>query len=190
MNVLKIAQQEAVICSLIEGCSIRSTERMTGVHRDTIMRLLVKIGTGCEKLMDQQMRNLACKRLQMDEIWTFVGKKQRHLTPSDDPKRTGDVWTFVALDADTKIVPTYKVGERTVPVATEFVADLSSRLANRVQLSSDLSRNARTCDGTMTLTLALIYAHLVFIFVLRLAISSDLSFMCARLPSIMLLGIF
>ena len=140
MNVLKIAQQEAVIASLIEGCSIRSTERMTGVHRDTIMRLLVKVGTGCEKLMDQQMRNLTCKRIEMDEIWTFVGKKQRHLQPSDDPKRTGDVWTFVALDADTKIVPAYKVGERTVPVATEFVADLSSRLANRIQLSSDALR--------------------------------------------------
>ena len=137
MNVLKIAQQEAVIASLIEGCSIRSTERMTGVHRDTIMRLLVKVGTGCEKLMDQQMRNLTCKRVQMDEIWTFVGKKQRHLKPSDNPKKTGDVWTFVALDADTKIVPAYKVGERTTSVATEFVTDLSSRLINRVQLSSD-----------------------------------------------------
>ena len=137
MNTLKMDQQEAVISSLIEGCSIRSTERITGVHRDTIIRLLVKVGIGCERLMDQQMQNLPCRRVQVDEVWTFVKKKQRHLTTSDNPETTGDVWTFVALDADTKLVPAYKLGQRTLPVATEFLTDLSSRLTNRVQLSSD-----------------------------------------------------
>ena len=137
MNKLKFHKQVAVLSSLLEGCSIRSTERMTDVHRDMIMRLLVKVGDGCERLLNDRMQDLGCRRIQVDEIWTYVGKKQRHVLPTDDPARTGDVWTFVALDADTKLVPTYKVGERTAKVATDFIADLSSRLTNRVQLSSD-----------------------------------------------------
>ena len=137
MNKLKSQKQTAVIASLLEGCSIRSTERLTGVHRDTIMRLLVKTGEGCARLLNDRMQDLACRRIQVDEIWTFVQKKQRHVLSTDDPTRTGDVWTFVALDADTKLVPTYSVGERNAKVATDFIADLSSRLKNRVQLSSD-----------------------------------------------------
>lgn len=137
MNVLKSDKKEAVIGALVEGNSIRSIERMTGVHRDTIMRLLVRIGQGCERLLDESMRGLACRHVQVDEIWAYVGKKQRHLTPSDDPFRTGDTWTFVALDAETKLVPCYRVGKRDLPNAKAFLTDLSSRLTNRVQLSSD-----------------------------------------------------
>jgi hypothetical protein len=94
-----------VISALVEGNSIRSAERMTDTHRDTIMRLLVQVGAGCEKLMDERMRGLGCRRVQVDEIWTFVGKKQRWVTAEDDRSRVGDQWTFVALDADTKLVP-------------------------------------------------------------------------------------
>lgn len=83
------------------------------------------------------MRNLACQRLQVDEVWSFVAKKQRHLTAADDPQRVGDVWTFVALEADTKLVPCYRIGKRDLPTATAFMTDLSDRLVNRVQLSSD-----------------------------------------------------
>ena len=137
MNKLKSHKQAAVIASLLEGCSIRSTERLTGVHRDTIMRLLVKAGEGCERLLDARMQNLGCRRIQVDEIWTFVQKKQRHVLNTDDPTRTGTVWTFVALDADTKLVPSYRVGPRSSVDANAFIADLSSRLKNRVQLSSD-----------------------------------------------------
>ena len=137
MNKLKSHKQTAVIASLLEGCSIRSTERLTGVHRDTIMRLLVNTGEGCARLLNDRIQDLACRRIQVDEIWTFVQKKQRHVLPTDDPTRTGDVWTFVALDAETKLVPTYRVGERNAKVATDFIADLSSRLKNLVQLSSD-----------------------------------------------------
>ena len=137
MNKLKIDKQTAVISALVEGNSIRSIERMTSVHRDTIMRLMVSVGDGCERLMNETMRDLPCKRLQVDEIWAFVGKKQRHLTWKDDPTRTGDVWTFVALDADTKLVPSYRVGQRTAPEAQAFLKDLEARLTNRVQLSSD-----------------------------------------------------
>jgi len=110
---------------------------MTETHRDTIMRLLVQVGEGCATLMDEEMRNLTCRRVQVDEIWCYVQKKQRWLTPRDDRNRVGGQWTFVALDPDTKLVPAYHVGKRSRPHAVAFMADLSERLANRVQLSSD-----------------------------------------------------
>ena len=111
---------------------------MTGVHRDTIMRLMVRAGTVCQDLMDTSMRNLKCQNIQLDEAWCYVGKKQRHLTANDDPALCKDSWTWVALDADSKIVRCYKVGKRDLKMATELISDLSSRLANRVQLSSDM----------------------------------------------------
>jgi IS1 family transposase len=137
MNKLKLAAQVKVINALVEGCSIRSVERMTGVHRDTIMRLLVQVGDGCAKLMDDEMRNLSCRRIQVDEIWSYCQKKQAHITRADDRSRVGDQWTFVAIDADTKLIPAYRVGKRTRVNTIAFIADLSGRLANRVQLSSD-----------------------------------------------------
>jgi IS1 family transposase len=137
MNKLNIDKQAMVIGALVEGSSIRSVERMTGVHRDTITRLMVRVGDGCEKLMNQEMRELTCKHIQVDELWCYVGKKQRHVLPTDDQSKVGDFWTWIALDSDSKLVPSYKVGKRTLPVAIEFIDDLSSRLANRVQISSD-----------------------------------------------------
>jgi IS1 family transposase len=137
MNRLPLRTRAQVVSCLIEGNSIRSTERMTNVHRDTVMRTLVEVGNGCATIMDQEMRDLACERVQVDEIWAYVGKKQRQVTKEDDRSRVGDMWTFVALDPDTKLVPTYRVGKRTAPVARAFMQDLSERLANRVQLSSD-----------------------------------------------------
>src|SRR6266849_10547939 len=137
MNRVPLARRVQIINCLVEGNSIRSTERMTGTHRDTICRLLIEIGDGCAKLMDEQMRELPCRRIEVDEIWAYVGKKQRHMTLFDDPRRVGDQYTFVALDPETKIVPAYRVGKRDLPNATAFITDLSERLANRVQLSSD-----------------------------------------------------
>src|SRR5438045_875006 len=110
-NYLSKDKQIAIIAALTEGSSIRSIERMTGVHRDTIMRLGVKVGQGCTTLMDQTMRDLPCTRLEMDEIWGFVGKKERHLKP-EDSSDLGSVWTFCAVDADTKLVPAFRVGKR------------------------------------------------------------------------------
>ena len=86
-NVLRREKQEAVIRCLVEGSSIRATERMTDVHRDTIMRLLVRVGNGCAATLDDRMQNLSCEQIQVDEIWAYVGKKQRHLKPDDDPRR-------------------------------------------------------------------------------------------------------
>jgi len=136
-NILPKAQQIAVIGALAEGSSIRSIERITGIHRDTVMRLGVRVGKGCAALMDAKMRNLSCTRLEMNEIWGFIGKKDRHVRPDDDPQ-FGNVWTFVAIDADTKLVPAYKVGsDRDVKTATAFVLDVADRMKNRVQISTD-----------------------------------------------------
>src|ERR1700728_4462716 len=86
-NVLPRSKQLAVLNALVEGCSIRSTERMLGIHRDTIMRLGAKVGEGCAVLLDETMRDLPCERLELDELWAFIGKKQRHVTASDDPSK-------------------------------------------------------------------------------------------------------
>ena len=135
-NVLGTDKQITVIGALAEGSSIRAIERMTGVHRDTIMRLGVRVGQGCAALLDQRMRNLDCQFLQFDEIWGFIGKKERHRRPDDDPQY-GNVWTFCAIDADTKLVPSFKVGKRDHATARAFVADVSSGMKNRVQISTD-----------------------------------------------------
>ena len=98
---------------------------------------MVEVGDGCAKLMNAEMRSLTCPRIQVDEIWSFVGKKQRQLSPQDDRSRVGDQWTFVALDPETKLVPVWRIGKRDLPTATAFLTDLSERLTNRIQLSSD-----------------------------------------------------
>lgn len=112
---------------------------MTGIHCDTIMRLMVmvRVGEGCKRILDERMRDLDCQQLQVDEIWCYVVKKQRRFRITDNIERTGDQWTFVALDRDTKLVPSYLIGKRTLANATAFLTDLESRLRNRVQLSSD-----------------------------------------------------
>ncbi len=137
MNRLSMARQAQIISGLVEGNSIRSMERMTDTHRDTIMRLMVRTGVGCARIMDEEMRDLDCQRIQADEIWAYVGKKQRQVRPNEDRSRVGDMWTFVALDADTKLVPAYLVGKRDGAHANAFMADLAGRLSNRVQISTD-----------------------------------------------------
>lgn len=136
-NVLAHSKQVGIINALIEGCSIRSTERMLDVSRETVLSLLVRVGEGCAVILDQTMRNLPCERLELDEIWAFVGKKQRRVSDLDDRAQVGDTWTYVAIDADTKIVPAYLVGKRTAENTDAFVADLASRLSKRVQISTD-----------------------------------------------------
>ena len=136
-NVLPTEKKIAIISSLCEGSSIRSTERITEVHRDTIMRLGVKVGQGCTALMDRKMRNLECKRQEMDEPWGFIGKKEKHLRPGDDPQ-LGNAWTYCAIDADTKFVPAFLVGDaRDERNATAFVSDVAARMNNRLQISTD-----------------------------------------------------
>jgi IS1 family transposase len=140
MNRVPAERRTQIINCLVEGNSIRSTERMTETHRDTSIRLLVEVGESCAALMDAQMQRLPYRHIEVDEIWTYVQKKQRWITDKDDTNRIGDMWTFAALDADTKLVPTYRVGKRDFRTTSTFMSDLSSRLVNRVQLSSDALR--------------------------------------------------
>src|ERR1700722_9178061 len=123
-NVLNIDKKIAVIGALAEGSSIRSIERITGVHRDTIMRLGVKVGQGCTALMDKSMRNLTCNRLETDEIWGFIGKKERNVSKDDSPE-IGSIWTWCAIDAETKLVPAFKVGHRNAATANLFMQDVA-----------------------------------------------------------------
>jgi len=135
-NVLKREKQIAIIAALAEGMAVRQIERMTEIHRDTIMRLGVRVGQGCARIMDEKMRNLDCRNIQVDEIWGFIQKKKKNLKATDDSTR-GDAWTFCAIDADTKLVPSYRVGKRDSITANAFISDLAGRLKNRIQLSSD-----------------------------------------------------
>ena len=119
---------------LAEGNSIRAIERMTGVHRDTIMRLGVRVGTCCAKIHDEKMRGLNCKQIECDEIWGFIGAKRNRAAASGC---YGDVWTWIALDADSKLIPSYLVGKRDSYHAKTFMGDLAGRLTNRIQISTD-----------------------------------------------------
>jgi IS1 family transposase len=110
---------------------------MTGVNAKTIDRLLVRLGNACAELLNEKMVDLPCERLEIDELWAFVGKKQRHVTLDDDASRVGDTWTFVAIDSDTKLVPSFLVGKRDAAHTHAFIADVASRLLNRVQISTD-----------------------------------------------------
>ncbi len=134
-NILPKDKQITVIANLCEGSSIRAIERMTGIHRDTIMRLGVRVGETCAKIMDEEMRDLNCNRLELDELWNFVGKKKRNVKFWD--REIGDAWTYVALDAETKLVPAYLIGSRNSETTNLFLKDLASRLNNRVQISTD-----------------------------------------------------
>jgi IS1 family transposase len=135
-NVLPKDKQVAVISALAEGASLRAITRMTGIHRSTIAGLALRVGQGCAALLDEKMRDLTCNYLQFDELWGFIGKKEKHRKVDDDPT-LGDVWTFCAIDAETKLVPAFKVGKRDHVTANAFVSDVASRLKNRPQVSAD-----------------------------------------------------
>ena len=136
-NILPKEKQIQIVSALAEGNSIRSIERMTGVHRDTIMRLGVRVGEGCKAILDGKMRNLNCSRIEVDEIWGFIGKKNARASAHERHQGFGDVWTFLAIDPETKLIPSFVVGKRTRYYTVEFMRDLASRLNNRIQLSSD-----------------------------------------------------
>jgi IS1 family transposase len=136
-NILKTEKKVAVISMLAEGSSIRAIERITGVNRNTIMSLSLRVGYACMKIMDEKMRDLNCQQIQVDEIWGFIGAKAKNAKRA---KAYGDVWTFIALDADTKLIPSFVVGKRDAYHAKAFMSDLAGRVKNRVQISSDALR--------------------------------------------------
>ena len=128
-NHLKSEKKVLVVSMLAEGASIRAIERITGIHRDTIMRLGVRVGERCHAILDAKLRNLNCRRIELDEIWGFIGKKQKHLKGFDQLKGLGDAWTFIALDPDSKLIPAYQVGIRCLLDVRLFIDSLAMRLA-------------------------------------------------------------
>ena len=139
MNKLDTIKRAQIVAALVEGNSIRATVRMTGVAKNTIAKLLVELGTACSDYMNKNLVNLPCKRIQADEIWSFFYAKEKNVTAEITAKNphAGDVWTWVAIDADTKLICSWMVGQRDPGTAYEFMNDLSSRLANRLQLTTD-----------------------------------------------------
>lgn len=138
MNVLKHEKKMAVLAALVEGNSIRAVSRMTDVHKTTILRIINDVGGWCAKIMDERMRNLTCQEIEADEVWGFIGKKQRRLSPAEKlAGELGDAYTFIAFDPRTKLVPVFKVGKRDGATTNAFVRDLRARVVGRIQLSTD-----------------------------------------------------
>jgi IS1 family transposase len=136
MNVLPFQMKLRCLAALVEGASIRATERLTGVHRDTVMRLGVAVGDASARLHNALVRDVHANLIECDEIWTFVGKKQKRKTPTDDPEK-GDQYVFTALDAGTKLLISYKVGKRTTETTLAFIRDLRGRVLGRPQITTD-----------------------------------------------------
>jgi hypothetical protein len=138
MNKLNREKQIEVVKALVEGMSIRATVRMTGVAKNTITKLLVDLGDACELYHDEFVRNLTAKRVQCDEIWSFVGAKDKSADPDKRANgEVGSIWTWTAIDADSKLIVSWLVGGRDGYYAHEFMQDVASRISNRVQLTTD-----------------------------------------------------
>jgi IS1 family transposase len=137
MNRLTSDERTRVVAALVEGNSIRSTSRMTGIARNTVTKLLVDLGAACMKFHDEHVRNVRVKRLQCDEIWAYVGAKARNVSPEKKEIGWGDVWTWVGIDADTKLVVSYLVGGRGADWAMDFMQDCADRIKGRVQVTTD-----------------------------------------------------
>lgn len=138
MNRLSTKERARIVGCLVESMSLRAAERITGAARNTITKLLVDLGHACAVYQDKVFRNLKCKRIQCDEIWSFCYTKERNV-PEDRCGEFGygDVWTWTALDADTNLVPSWMVGRRDAETWAAFIEDLAGRLSNRVQLTTD-----------------------------------------------------
>ena len=137
MNQLDSAKRAQVVSCLVEGNSIRATVRMTGVAKNTVVKLLCDLGRACSDYQDKTFVNLKCKRLQCDEIWSFVGAKESNCTGEMKARGNGDAWTWTAICADSKLIPCWFVGPRHAGSGYHFMHDLKSRLAHRVQLTTD-----------------------------------------------------
>lgn len=136
MNKLPIEKRVQIINLLVEGSSLRTASRIADVSINTVTKLLVEVGQACAKFHDEKVQQIKSERVQCDEIWSFVYAKQRNVTQEME-ETAGDAWTFVGIDADTKLVISWLVGERDPDTASAFMNDVAMRLANRVQLSTD-----------------------------------------------------
>ncbi len=148
MNRLGTEKRAQIISCLVEGNSIRATVRITGAAKNTITKLIVDLGAECAAYQDRALRDLPCKTIEVDEMWGFCYAKQKNVP--EEHKGTfgyGDVWTWVAIDADSKLVPSWLVGERNLSDCWAFIADLRGRMAGRIQLSSDAHQTYRGTVG-------------------------------------------
>jgi IS1 family transposase len=134
MNLLKTAKRVSVVASLVEGSSINATVRMTGVAKHTVLKLLADLGCACAEYHEKHVRNLRVKRVQCDEIWSFVGSKAKNTKPAKAAQGHGDVWTWTAIDADSKLIISYLLGDRGAGSAHTFMSDLQERIDNRIQI--------------------------------------------------------
>lgn len=154
MNKLSLQKRAQILGMLVEGNSLRSTSRMADCSINTVTKLLVDVGRACYEYQHNTLRNLPCKNIQVDEIWSFCYAKEKNVeTAKNAVEGAGDVWTWTAICADTKLVPSWFIGDRDAEFANVFIQDLSQRLANRIQLTSDGHRaylqaveNAFGCD--------------------------------------------
>lgn len=138
MNRMPQAKRAQILGFLVEGMSLRAASRLADCSINTVTKLLVDVGVACAEFQDKTLRNLPCQRVQCDEIWSFVGAKQKHVpTERQGEFGIGDVWTWTAIDADTKLIASWMVGTRGAEPAQLFIRDLASRLANRIQLTTD-----------------------------------------------------
>src|SRR6185437_3357183 len=163
---LSAERRTQILAALCEGVSSNATARLTGASKGTILKLLAEVGTACLDYQRRAMVNLPCKRLQCDEIWSFVGCKERNVPRDEKGRGRGDAWTWTAICADTKLVPCWHIGARDADAAAYFMEDLASRLAHRVQLTTDGLRvylqaveNAFGWNGTDYATLVKIYGQ-------------------------------
>jgi IS1 family transposase len=137
MNQLTTEKRAQILGMMVEGMSLRAISRLTGVSKVTLAKMVKDAGTVFMAYHDEHVRNLPCKRLQLDEIWSFVGCKEKNATPAKKAEGQGDIWTWTAIDADTKLIASWMVGDRTADTGIMFTCDLRSRLANRVQITTD-----------------------------------------------------
>jgi IS1 family transposase len=136
MNKLNTADRTRIVAALVEGNSIRATCRMTGAAKGTVTKLLADLGKACAAYHDEHVRGLICKRVQCDEIWSFVGAKMKNV-PEEKIEEWGDVWTWTAIDADSKLIVSYLVGQRGPRWAKSFMEDVASRIESRIQITTD-----------------------------------------------------
>ena len=138
MNVLPIEKQIQIVNSLVEGCSVRATARLVGVEHKTVLRVLLRVGKRCQRLLDEKMRNIHSRFIQVDEMHGFVQVRQKNLDPTrHDEKTMGEQYIFIAIDSETKLIPSFVVGKRNAENAYGLMKDLESRLTSRVQLTTD-----------------------------------------------------
>jgi IS1 family transposase len=138
MNKLDNAKRTQIVTALVEGNSVRATARMAGCSKFTIQKLTLELGAACSDYLNRTLVNLKSERVQIDELWSFVAAKQKNITPAIAARGyAGDAWTFVAIDADSKLVLSWMVGDRNAKTAKTFLDDVAGRLSNRIQLTTD-----------------------------------------------------